>query len=147
MSEQNHTHRKIEITHKDTQNWMEQALDACRPYQRAIWASLFAVLFGMIAWNLWQYKQQEKAMDQWGQFVSVLSKDVQPATRIAQLKLASAELGETNAGYGARLQLATELLNEGTQKLYSDRADATKKLNEAKGLFEKLSHGAVAEPA
>jgi tetratricopeptide (TPR) repeat protein len=129
------SHRQLrhEREHNELADWLEERLEALRPYtaQLAVAAILIAVA---VAAGVYYFNTENQlASQEWAEYFDAFN-EREPQKALQELNAAKPE---SPAGLWAAQTLGDINLAQGAAQLFLDREQATEKLEAAKGFYQK----------
>lgn len=131
------TERRHELQHNVLADTLERWIVAAKPYSRALLAGVIGavVLFGV--WGYMASQSREQAAAAWNEYYAALSPTSQNDPRDTLSSLVSRFPG-TPVGQAARAVLADIQLDDGTTRLFIDKASGRDELQKASEMYQAL---------
>ncbi len=124
--------RRHELQQNELAAYLGKINKSIEPYSRIIAVVVGVGIFGLIAYALYKSKETEQRSDATLQLIqAAYSEDVEDLTKVSDT------FPGTAAGAWAQLYEGNRYLNEGLQKLFTNRVDAEDTLKQAQEAFEK----------
>src|SRR3954454_11366472 len=126
--------RRHELKHNELSDWIGERMEVLRPHASGILLGA-ALLVVLVLGGIWYFSGESQAAARaWSEYFSALN-DRQPQTVLQRL---ATEQSGSKAAWWALAALGDINVGEGAALLYSDRAEATKRLESAERAYKQV---------